>query len=89
MKTFKETLEEVRRLKGRRIVLRHLADLLESEFLAASDEALPKHLLLSEDKVPVSADVFDSVVADLLSEIKDIEDKVHDIDQLTLTPPKG
>lgn len=86
MKTFEATLKEVKRLKGRSVVLRHLADVLENDFLSPSDAMPPKHLLLTDEKIPVDSETIDEVVADLLNEDSEIKQKLTEINQSTLTP---
>lgn len=88
MKTFEQTLQEVNRIKGRTIILRHLADLLENDFLPVSEDTQPKNLLLTEEKIPVHSKIIDEVIEDLLNEAQELQEKLSEINQSVITPTK-
>jgi hypothetical protein len=88
MPTFSELHEKLLAAKNRRLVLLHIADLIEGEFLSHNPESRPKRLLLNEDKVPVPQTAFDEVVESILKEVQELDKHIQQILQSTLQDHK-
>ena len=88
MPTFSDLQKNLLEARGRRAVLMHLADLLESEFLPPNPQAQPKRMLLMDDKMPVPQDIFDSVVEELLKEAAELAAQA-DVIMDTALPSSG
>ena len=89
MNTFAELQNTLREKVGRRLVLLHLSDSIETDFLSPSPEIKPKRLILDDDKVPVSQEVLNGVVESMLDEVESLDDDIRIIMQSTLDPSKG
>lgn len=89
MQTFSELQAKLTSAKNRRLVLLHLADLIEGEFLSPNKESQPKRLLLSDEKVPVPQSAFNEVVESMLKNVKELDESIEEILQSTLQGSKG
>jgi hypothetical protein len=88
MPTFSELQAKLMAAKNRRLVLLHIADLIEGEFLSPNPESQPKRLLLNDDKVPVPQTAFDEVVESILKEVQELDESIQQILQSTLQDSK-
>jgi hypothetical protein len=86
MSTFQDLYKEMRRQKARRSVLKYLIEMLDTEFLPHLD-GKPKKILLTDEKLPVDADVIDLVIQDLIDFDKVVSEDVLAIQTAYLVNP--
>lgn len=89
MNTFSDLHKQLQTKTGRRLVLLHLSNLIEEDFLSPSPEIKPKRFLLNDEKVPVSQEVLNGVVETLLNEVSELDDDINIIMDSTLKSSKG
>lgn len=88
MSSFLTLQKELNEAKQRKAVLMYVADYLEAQFMAAG--TLPaSNFILSDDKVQIPQEAFDSVVASILEEVADLDLIINKIQQSTLQPSKA
>jgi hypothetical protein len=84
--TFTELTKSLSDAKHRRAILLHLVEHIDSTFRPVAGEA-PERFLLDDDKLPVPAETFDSVVQDtLLAEVQQLDQEIARITNFELTP---
>lgn len=89
MNTFFDLQKQLHIKVGRRLVLLHLSNLIEEEFLSPSPEIKPKRFLLNDERVPVSQEVLNGVVETMLDEVSELDDDIKIIMESTLKSSKG
>lgn len=88
MPTFADLQGHLNALRFKRTILSHVVEHLDGEFMPELDQQ-PKKVLLTEDKVKIPTEAFDSVATDLNNWIKTLmveEDKLLG-STVALTPP--
>jgi hypothetical protein len=86
MSTFGELQTRLTAAKQKKIVLQHLIDHLDTNFVPSGGNK-PKNFLLDEQKVPLPSSAFESVIADLLlAESQELDQEIHTILQATVAP---
>ena len=87
MATFQELQAQITDTKFRRTVIQHLIEYIDSNFrpIAGGDA---KNKLLTEEKVPVPASVFESIVSEVLVRVDgELEGRVIEILGSTIQAP--
>lgn len=87
MATFEETFKQFTKMKQKRAVLRHIVEHLDSNFRSAADQP-PKKVLLTEDKIEVTQEVFEEMAQELNQEEAQINDQLDSIMKSSISTQK-
>ena len=87
--TFQELQDQVNALRFRRVIVNHLVEHLDAEFLPNLDQQ-PKKALLTDEKVRVPVEIFEAVAADLTNWLKSLSAEEQKLlaSAITITPPQ-
>lgn len=91
MSTFSELQAKLKALQGRKVVLLHLVNMLEADFVFTPKvpAAKPNRVLLDEDKLPIQVDTFDEVIKRMLEEVEEINVSIKEILEAPLNQTEG
>lgn len=88
MSTFNELSKRLSDAKFRKAVLVALIEHIDENFCPVGDSG-PKSLLLTDEKLPVPVEMFESVVSDILSaEVEALDAEIAQINTTQLAPAK-
>lgn len=89
MSTFQELQSQLTKAKFKRTVIQHLIEHIDSNFrpIAGGD---PKNKLLTDEKVPVPANIFEEVVSEVLLQVDgELETQMHSILSSSIQAPEA
>lgn len=87
MATFEELQKKIAAAKFKKTVITHLVEYIDENFGSPAD-GTPKSCLLTDEKIAVPKDTFESLVTDLLKSGKDLDDEITLILQTPLNSQK-
>jgi hypothetical protein len=87
--TYQELQDRLSSLRFRQVILKHLVSVLDSDFLPALEQP-PKKVLLTDDKMRVPVEAFETVASEITELLKAIgeEESMLLSSVITVQPPQ-